>query len=112
MNISTTYFNDSSDYEALTESTKTQSQGVVGPPSLEEVIEAINKLKDNNSPDPVAIPFELIKNGGKETSKYAIREFNGRKETYPPVNPNFSYTISIDSRQSDINSVVAVIEGK
>ncbi|GFS91232.1 hypothetical protein TNCV_577341 [Trichonephila clavipes] len=51
---------------------ETQSQGVVAPYislSLEEVSEAINKLKDNKASGPDTIPSELLKNGGKETSK-------------------------------------------
>ncbi|GFV70384.1 hypothetical protein TNCV_4798031 [Trichonephila clavipes] len=59
---------ENGDYEALTGSTKTQSQIVAEPPSLEEVIEAKNKLKDDKAPSP-AIPSELLKNEGKETSK-------------------------------------------
>ncbi|GFV12409.1 craniofacial development protein 2 [Trichonephila clavipes] len=57
------------DYEALTGSTETQSQCVVELPSLEEIIEAINKLKENKAPGHDAIPSELQKNPGKETSK-------------------------------------------
>ncbi|GFW06770.1 putative endonuclease-reverse transcriptase [Trichonephila clavipes] len=60
---------DNGDHEALTESTETQSQGIVEPPSVEEVIEVINKLKDNKAPAPDTIPSELLKNRGKETSK-------------------------------------------
>ncbi|GFY13791.1 hypothetical protein TNCV_4961601 [Trichonephila clavipes] len=61
--------NDNGDYEALTGSTETQSQGAVESPSLEEVIKAINNLKANKASSPDAIPSELLKNGGKEISK-------------------------------------------
>ncbi|GFT09816.1 putative endonuclease-reverse transcriptase [Trichonephila clavipes] len=60
---------DNGDYEALTGSSETQSRCVVEPLSLEEVIEPINKLKNNKVPDPDAISSEILKNGGKETSK-------------------------------------------
>ncbi|GFY31856.1 hypothetical protein TNCV_4201641 [Trichonephila clavipes] len=42
---------------------ETQSQSVVEPPSLEEVIEAVNKLEDNKAPSPDTIPSELLKKG-------------------------------------------------
>ncbi|GFX08590.1 hypothetical protein TNCV_4170891 [Trichonephila clavipes] len=60
---------DNGNYEALSASTETRSQGVVEIPLLEEAIEATNKLKDNKAPCLDAIPSELLKNGGKETSK-------------------------------------------
>ncbi|GFW43119.1 reverse transcriptase domain-containing protein [Trichonephila clavipes] len=61
---------DDSDYEALTGSTETESEGMDEPPSLEEVTEVIDK-KHNKAPYPDAIPSELLKNGGKETSKFS-----------------------------------------
>ncbi|GFX88209.1 hypothetical protein TNCV_3407521 [Trichonephila clavipes] len=54
---------DNGDFEALAGNTGTQGQGEVELPSLEEVIEAINKLKDNKETGPDAIPSELLKNG-------------------------------------------------
>ncbi|GFY34237.1 hypothetical protein TNCV_2505401 [Trichonephila clavipes] len=51
--------NDNGDHVALMGSTEIQSQGIVEPPSLEEVIEAISTLKDNKAPGPDAIPPEL-----------------------------------------------------
>ncbi|GFW91039.1 hypothetical protein TNCV_1759131 [Trichonephila clavipes] len=45
---------DDGDYEALTGSMKIQKQGVVEPPSLEELIEAINKLKANKTLFPLS----------------------------------------------------------
>ncbi|GFV71980.1 hypothetical protein TNCV_2459131 [Trichonephila clavipes] len=48
-------------YEALTGSTETQSHGVVEPPSLKEINEAINELKDNKGLGPGTIPSELLK---------------------------------------------------
>ncbi|GFU29971.1 uncharacterized protein TNCV_552581 [Trichonephila clavipes] len=58
---------------------------LVEPPSLEEVIEAINKLNDHKAPGPKAILSELLKNGRKETSKkvYDLIQESWEQEAIP-----------------------------
>lgn len=60
---------DEEEDEIAIDNLQMNNQEMVTPPTLEEVIMGIDRLKNNKAPGPDTIPSELIKGGGMEVAK-------------------------------------------